>query len=202
MNKIATKRLVIGYNHHFGRNREGTLEHLLECGPIYGFEVDEIPAADIDNVDVSSTKIRKAISKGDVETASSFLGHNYFLSGVVVKGDGRGKQIGYPTANIYIENEMKLIPADGVYAVNAIVGDRSYQGMMNIGTTPTIEESNVPRGQKIEVNIFDFNLDIYEEVIRVEMVARLRDEVKFDSVDSLATQLTKDKDKALTFLSP
>jgi len=107
VNKIGTKKLVIGYNHHFGRNREGTLEHLLECGPIYGFDVEEIPAADIDNVNVSSTKIRQALQRGDISTAKAYLGHDYQLTGEVVAGDGRGKEIGFPTANLQIGNSLK-----------------------------------------------------------------------------------------------
>ena len=201
VSQIKIKRLVIGYNHQFGRNREGKLEHLLKCGPIYGFEVDEIPAADIDNVDVSSTKIRNAIRNGDVETARAFLGQPYMLSGEVVKGDGLGSKIGYPTANLYIENEMKLIPADGVYAVSVLLADKEYKAMMNIGLRPTVQATTAAPKRKIEIHIFEFDQDIYGKQIRVNLIARIRDEVKFDSLESLAAQLEKDKESANKLLS-
>jgi len=201
VNQINIKRLVIGYNHQFGRNREGKLEHLLECGPIYGFEVDEIPAADIDDIDISSTKIRNALRVGDIETAKAFLGHDYALNGEVIKGDGRGKEIGYPTANLYIENEMKLIPADGVYAVRVFVEDSEHKGMMNIGVRPTVEPTESGPSRRIEINIFDFDRDIYEKPMRVKLISRIRDEVKFDSMEALAAQLELDKKSAMDLLN-
>jgi len=201
VNQLQIKKLVIGYNHHFGRNREGSLEHLLECGPVYGFDVEEIPAADIDNVNVSSTKIRKALNNGDLSTAKSYLGHDYSLAGEVVKGEGRGTDIGYPTANIQIDNPIKLIPANGVYAVYITVADTQYPAMMNIGVRPTVTENSNSPDRTIEINIFDFDQDIYGEPVRVTMVERIRDEAKFDSVKELAIQLADDKESALNLLN-
>ena len=152
VNSIHTKKLIIGYNHHFGRNREGSFEHLKEFGPIYGFEVEEIPAKDIDSIEISSTKIRNALLSGDVEMATTFLGHAYSLAGKVIKGYQKGRIIGYPTANIEVEDKYKLIPGDGVYAVKVEVRGKLYGGMLNIGNNPTIEG----KGRSIEVNIFDF----------------------------------------------
>lgn len=197
VNQIHTKRLIIGYNHHFGRNREGSFEHLKEFGPIYGFDVEEIPAKDIDNIEVSSTKIRKALLAGDVEIASSYLGHPYSVSGKVVKGFEKGRIIGYPTANIVVEDKYKLIPADGVYAVKAEVRGKLYGGMLNIGNNPTIEG----KGRSIEVNIFDFNDTIYGEDATIYFIKRLRDELKFAGLDELKNALAIDKQNALKILS-
>ncbi len=197
VNQIHTKRLIIGYNHHFGRNREGSFEHLKEFGPIYGFDVEEIPAKDIDNIEVSSTKIRKALQSGDVEMASSYLGHPYSLSGKVVKGYEKGRIIGYPTANISVDDKYKLIPADGVYVVKAEVKGKLYGGMLNTGNNPTIEG----KGRSIEVNIFDFNDTIYGEDATIYFIKRLRDELKFAGLDELKSALAIDKQNALKILS-
>jgi len=201
VNRLQIKKLVIGYNHHFGRNREGSLEHLLECGPVYGFDVEEIPAADIDNVNVSSTKIRNALHNGDLSTAKSYLGHDYSLTGVVIKGEGRGTDIGYPTANIEIENPIKLIPANGVYAVYITISGTRYKAMMNIGVRPTVSGNTDTAERTIEINVFDFSRDIYGQSVRVTMIDKIRDEVKFDSVKELAAQLAVDKDSALYLLN-
>lgn len=197
VNSIHTKKLIIGYNHHFGRNREGSFEHLKEFGPIYGFDVEEIPAKDIDNIEISSTKIRKALQSGDVETASSYLGHLYSITGKVIKGFEKGRIIGYPTANILIEDKYKLIPADGVYAVKAEVKGKLYGGMLNIGNNPTIEG----KGRSIEVNIFDFNDTIYGEDATIYFIKRLRDELKFAGMDELKNALAIDKQNALKILT-
>ena len=197
VNSIHTKRLIIGYNHHFGRNREGSFEHLKEFGPIYGFDVEEIPAKDIDNIEISSTKIRKALQAGDVEMASSYLGHSYSITGNVVKGYEKGRIIGYPTANIVVEDKYKLIPADGVYAVKAEVRGKLYGGMLNVGNNPTIEG----KGRSIEVNIFDFNETIYGEDATIYFIKRLRDELKFAGLDELKDALAIDKVNALKILS-
>src|SRR3954471_5395461 len=138
VNSIQTKRLVIGYNHHFGRNREGSFEHLKEYGPLYGFEVEEIPAKDIDHIQISSTKIRNALQSGDVRTANAYLGHTYSLTGKVMEGKKLGRTIGYPTANIHPDDKYKLIPADGVYAVRVKHGETMYDGMLNVGNNPTV----------------------------------------------------------------
>lgn len=197
VNSIQTKRLVIGYNHHFGRNREGSFEHLKEYGPVYGFEVEEIAAKDIDNIEISSTKTRKALKAGDVKTATSYLGHFYSICGTVEKGLQLGRTLGYPTANIRIEDKHKLIPGDGIYAVNVKIDNTLFKGMLSIGNNPTIEN----KGRSIEVNIFDFNEDIYGENITVYFVERLRDEHRFADIDALKTQLHKDKEDSLKILS-
>jgi len=155
--KIGTRKLVIGYDHRFGRNREGSFEQLKLNGPTYGFEVEEIPRQDVDNVGVSSSKIRKALEEGDVETASHFLGRPYSISGAVIKGDKLGRVLGFPTANIDIDAHHKLIPAEGIYAVTVSYGAGEYKGMLYIGNRPTVDGVN----RSIEVNIFDFNKEIY-----------------------------------------
>lgn len=197
VNNIRTKRLVIGYNHHFGRNREGSFEHLKEYGPLYGFEVEEIPAKDIDSIEISSTKIRNALQAGDVKTAASYLGHEFSLTGRVVDGKKIGREIGYPTANIFVEDKYKIIPADGVYAVQVRHDNRLYGGMLNIGNNPTVNGKHTT----IEVNIFDFNKDIYEENATIYFLERLRDEVKFGGLEELKAQLAIDKINSLNILN-
>lgn len=199
VNQIGTKKLVIGYDHHFGRNREGSFEHLKEYGPVYGFEVEEIPAQDIEDVNVSSTKIRKALVEGDVKTANAYLGHNFQLSGIVVHGNKVGRELGFPTANIDIKSKYKLIPAEGIYAVKVLFGDERYSGMLNIGRRPTI---NSGKGeQTIEVNIFDFKKEIYGEKIQLELIERIRDEKKFDNKEELIAEMQKDQVKCERILS-
>lgn len=197
VNRIKTKRLVIGYNHHFGRNREGTFEHLKEYGPLYGFDVEEIPAKDIESIEISSTKIRKALQIGDVKTASAYLGHNYTLSGKVVEGLKLGRTIGYPTANIQVTDQYKLIPADGIYAVKLKHANKMYSGMLSIGNNPTVEG----KGRSIEVNIFDFNETIYGDTVTLYFIERLREEQKFNSLDDLKKQLLKDEEDSLRIVS-
>lgn len=193
VNSIQTKKLVIGYNHHFGRNREGSFEHLKEYGPLYGFEVEEIPAKDIDHIQISSTKIRNALLIGDVKTATAYLGHSYTLTGTVVSGKQLGRTIGYPTANLHIADHYKLIPGDGVYAVKIKHNDTIYGGMLNIGNNPTIEG----KGKSVEVNIFDFDKSIYGDEATIYFIERLRDEVKFNNLEELKEQLAKDKRDSL-----
>ncbi len=193
VNKINTKRLVIGYNHHFGRNREGSFEHLKEFGHLYGFEVEEIPAKDIDHIEISSTKIRHALQTGDIKTATAFLGHLYSITGKVVEGLKLGRTIGYPTANIVVDDKYKLIPADGIYAVKLKYDNKVYSGMLSIGNNPTVEG----KGRSIEVNIFDFDKDIYGKDVTIYFIERLRDELKFKDMDALKGQLVKDKEDSL-----
>ena len=194
VNKIGTKKLVIGYDHQFGRNREGSFNHLQEYGPVYGFDVEEISAQDIDDISVSSTKIRSAlINNGDVKTAGKYLGSLYHLSGAVVSGKRIGKKIGFPTANIKIEEDYKLIPKDGVYAVSLEIDRVNYKGMLNIGKRPTVEGID----RTIEVNIFDFDKEIYDHEIKLCFVDRLRDEQKFENIEALKNQLSTDKENAL-----
>jgi len=191
VNQIGTKKLVIGYDHHFGRNREGSFDHLREFGPLYGFEVEEIPAQDIDDVNVSSTKIRKALSEGEVEVANNYLGGEYQLNGEVVQGNQIGRTIGYPTANLKLNSQYKLIPANGIYAVKAVTEGREFQAMLNIGMRPTITEENKQR--KIEVHLFDFDEDLYHKNLKVKLVKRIRTEKKFNDLTELKQELARDE---------
>ena len=194
--KIGVKRLVIGYDHHFGRNREGSFDRLKEFGPLYGFEVEEIPAMDIDAVAISSTKVRKALEVGDVERAHEFLGYPYSLVGWVSKGDQLGRTIGFPTANLELSNSSKLLPAMGVFAVRIELNGKSYKGMCNIGLRPTVEGSS----NRIEVHIFDFNQDIYGQSLRIDFLHRMRSEQKFGNLNELKNQLLIDSKEARNLL--
>jgi riboflavin kinase/FMN adenylyltransferase len=187
---LKTKTLVIGYDHRFGSNREGNIDTLKELAPVYGFTVEEIPAQEINQLNISSTRIRKAIDDGDMKTANEFLGYSFFITGTVVKGKQLGRTIGYRTANIFIEDTDKLIPKIGVYAVNVILKGNKYKGMLNIGTNPT---TDTDAKIKIEVNIFEFDQNIYGETLRVEFVKRIRDEKKFANLDELKQALANDK---------
>jgi len=196
---IGIKTLVIGYNHQFGRNRKGNFELLEELGPVYGFEVVEITAQEINDIKVSSTKIRKAIEFGDVSTANGYLKYCFELSGVVVKGEQIGRKMGFPTANIEVSEKHKLLPGTGVYAVNVVVNNKEYKGMLNIGSRPTINNNSAKA--TVEVHLFEMNEDIYNESIQVRFSAKLRDEKKFMDLDELKSQLHEDKDSALLVLS-
>ena len=189
VSKIGTKKIVIGYDHRFGKDRQGGLNDLLRLGPVYGFEVVEIPEQDINEVAISSTRIRSALLEGDIEQANTCLGYPFFITGQVVRGDQIGRQIGYPTANIIVGEKYKLIPSDGIYAVKVKVAGEVYGGMAYIGTRPTI--NGVTRN--IEVNIFDFDKDIYNQPIRMEFYNFVRGDVKFASLDELKAQLAQDK---------
>ncbi len=186
---LKVYKFIIGYDHRFGRNREGSLTELREYATTFDFELEEISAKDVDSAIVSSTKIRKAVLEGKVEKAASFLGRNYRLRGKVVKGHARGRKMGYPTANIELGNTYKLIPMNGVYAVFVHYSGHKIGGMMNIGINPTFDAA----AWSVEVHIFDFNTDIYGEIIDVECVRRLRDEVKFNNADELIKQLQNDE---------
>lgn len=190
VNAIGTFKLVIGYNHHFGRNREGSFEHLKEYGPVYGFDVEEIPAQDIDKVNVSSTKIRKALQMGDVTTANSYLDYTYSLEGKVIEGHKKGREIGFPTANIELSDPYKLVPGNGVYAVRAECEGTHYEGMLNIGVRPTVTAEAI---RSIEVHLFHFDGDLYGKEVKVYLQGRLRDEQAFESLDGLKVQLEKDR---------
>jgi len=196
---IGVKKLVIGYDHHFGRNREGSFEHLKEFGPVYGFDVDEIPAQDINDIKVSSTKIRKALLEGEIETANEYLTRPYRFTGFVVKGNQLGRQIGFPTANLNLDDSKKLIPKNGVYAVLVRIdgSDTQHQAMCNIGIRPTVSGKT----KTIEINMFDFNLDIYGTKLTVFFQQRIRDEQKFESVEKLKAQLILDEAKCRSILS-
>ena len=191
--KLNTKKLVIGYDHQFGKNREGSFEHLKEYGPLYGFEVEEIPAQEIQQINISSTKIRNSLLIGEIQAANQFLGYHYFINGTVVEGSQVGRQMGFPTANIEVAEDYKLIPGNGVYAVKIVLENSIYNGMLNIGTRPTIKGNNVT----IEVNIFNFNQEIYNKPIRIEFFEKIRNEVKFNELAELQQQLNYDKQKVL-----
>ncbi len=198
VNTIGTKKLVIGYDHHFGRNREGSFEHLKEFGPLYGFDVEEITAQEVDDVNVSSTKIRKAILEGDIPTANQYLGHHFSLNGKVVGGDQLGRQLGFPTANIKVKESYKLLPKNGVYAVKASIKGHIYSGMMNIGVRPTLDHSS--EELKIEVHLFDFNEQIYGSDMTIFLYNRLRDEVRFESIELLMDAMHRDMSRAKAVL--
>jgi len=197
VNKLHVKKLVIGYDHQFGRNREGTIEFLKSIANVYEFEVIEIPAKEIDEVNVSSTKIRDALLEGGVSRAAEFLGEHFSLKGKVVSGDKLGRTIGYPTANILIEDDTKLIPANGVYAVSCLHEGVSHMGMMNIGVRPTVTHSVQ---LKIEVHLFDFSEDLYGKELEVRFFSRIRDEKKFRGIDELKEQLKQDEETARVLL--
>ena len=171
VNELNTHKLVIGYNHHFGRNREGSFQHLKEYAPLYGFEVEEISAQLIDDVSISSTKIRNSLLSGDVSKAADYLGYNYLLKGQVIEGQQIGRTIGFPTANLKVLDGSKLIPKDGVYAVHVEVKRQAFKGMMNIGNNPSF----ISKKHSLEVHIFDFDSDIYDEQIEVRFIKYIRE---------------------------
>ena len=185
--------VVVGYDHRFGNNREGDFELLKKAGVNNGFEVKEIPEHILKDITISSTKIRNAIQTGNIEMAASYLGYEYFFSGKVIQGNRLGRTIGYPTANVFVENENKLIPADGVYAVDIQLFERKLKGMMNIGMRPTVDGKQ----RTIEVNIFNFDEDIYGEDLKITLKKHLRSEIKFAGLDELKAQLAKDKKDAI-----
>jgi len=191
VNKIGVHKLIIGYDHQFGRNREGSLKQLEEYAPMFEFEIEEIPAQDIDTIKISSTKIRNALMEGDIKTADEYLGYEYPISGEVIRGNQIGRALGFPTANIQYNNHYKLIPANGVYAVEIRVKETTYRGMMNIGRRPTLNDGDA--GMTLEVNIFDFDEIIYGKVITVLLRRHIRDEIKFKNLEALSAQLVKDK---------
>jgi len=192
VNKIDVHKLVIGYDHHFGRNREGSFETLNEYAHVYNFLVEEIPAEELNHVNISSTKIRNALLAGDVETANSFLNHPYGIRGTVIAGQKIGRKLGFPTANIQADDHHKLIPKDGAYAVKVFVDSSSYAGMMNIGFRPTVSGGT---SKTIEVHLLDFEADLYDKQLQVEFVKRLRDEVPFSDIEALKAQLLQDSNK-------
>ena len=197
VNKLNTSRLIIGYDHHFGKNREGNIHQLKEYSLLYDFKVEEIPAQDIDDVSVSSTKIRTALKDGNLKTANNYLGYHYMLNGTVVSGKKLGGTIGFPTANIEIKEPYKLIPKTGVYIIRTYINTILYTGMMNIGFNPTV----LGKHQTIEAHLFDFNEDLYGKEITIEFIYFLREEHKFESVEELVVQLNIDKENAISYLS-
>lgn len=189
VNKIGTKTIVIGYDHRFGKDRQGGLHDLLALAPQYNFEVVEIPEQDINDVAISSTRIRTALLNNDIKIANECLGYPFFITGKVIRGDQLGRKLGYPTANILVEESYKLIPADGIFAVKVKVSGKEFTGMAYIGHRPTVNGMT----RNIEVNIFDFSAEIYNQQIRMEFLHFVRGDVKFESLDQLVVQLSKDK---------
>ncbi|MBK0382103.1 bifunctional riboflavin kinase/FAD synthetase [Pedobacter sp. SD-b] len=219
MGNIGMRSIVIGYDHRFGKDRKGSLAELQQYSQVYNYQINEIPEADIQNLAVSSTRIRKSIAKGDVDLANALMGHPFVLTGKVIKGDQIGRTLGYPTANLFVEENYKLIPSDGIYAVqleilenrnkNQELSDpyypledrklkvetQKYKGMAYIGHRPTINGLS----QNIEVNIFDFSADIYYQNIRMEFLHFIRHDVKFEGLEKLTEQLGKDKEATLAY---
>ena len=194
--KLKIKKIILGHDHRFGKNRSASIEDLIIFGKKYNFEVEQISAQKIDQVAISSTKIRTALLEGNITLANQYLGYQYFFSGKVVKGKQLGRTIGFPTANIQIDEEYKLIPKNGVYIVKSTISDKTYFGMMNIGTRPTVDGKNLT----IEVYFFDFEKDIYDTSITVSILDRIRDEKKFDSFDDLKKQIEKDKETSISYI--
>ena len=197
INTIGVKKVIIGYDHRFGRNRTANINDLTAFGATYDFEVEEIPVQEIDDVSVSSTKIRKALLEGAIRTANDYLGYEYMLTGTVAKGKGLGRQLNFPTANIAIAETYKLIPKNGVYVVKSTINGIVVHGMMNIGHNPTVGGTE----RSIEVHFFDFNEDLYGQKIQIDILDRIRDEHKFDSVSALTEQLQKDKEISFSLIS-
>lgn len=197
VNKIGTRQIIIGYDHRFGKDRQGGLSDLQQAAPVYGFEVIEIPKQDIDHVAVSSTRIREALLKSDIEQANAFLGYPFFITGKVIRGNQIGRQIGYPTANLLVEEGYKLIPADGIFAATVQLNDETFQGMAYIGHRPTINGMT----RNIEVNIFDFNRDIYNQTLQMNFIHFVRHDVKFSSLEGLKDQLAQDRLDVLGLLN-
>jgi riboflavin kinase/FMN adenylyltransferase len=188
-------KIIIGHDHRFGRNRTANIDDLKAFGEQYNFEVEEISALEIKEVSVSSTKIRHALIDGNVALANEYLGYDYSLTGIIVKGKQLGRTIGFPTANLKLEENFKLVPKNGVYIVKSIINSETVLGMMNIGFNPTVEGKD----QTIEINYFDFDKDLYDQKITVSILERIRSEVKFDSVAHLTEQLEKDRNTALAY---
>ena len=196
VNELKVKKIIIGYDHRFGRNRNANINDLISFGEALDFKVEEISAQEIDDVSVSSTKIRKALEAGDVRTANNYLGYQYMLTGTVVKGKGLGRKLDFPTANLSIAEEYKLIPKNGVYVVSSVIDGNTVYGMMNIGVNPTVAGTK----RSIEINFFDFDQDLYGRLLQIDIVDRIRDEYKFDSLEALKIQLGKDRETSLSLI--
>jgi riboflavin kinase/FMN adenylyltransferase len=195
VNTLHVKHIIVGYDHHFGRNRTANIKDLKEYGAFYGFKVTEIDAQEVGDVAVSSTKIRTALKEGAIKEASQFLGYPFMLNGTVVKGKGLGKTIQFPTANLKIEEPYKLIPKKGVYLVQALIEKELVYGMLNIGTNPTVSSANT---LSIEVFFFNFNKNLYDTELHIQLLDRIRDEIKFTDLEALKTQLERDQQTAQT----
>ena len=182
------KYMVVGFDHHFGKNRQGTFDNLIELSDVYGFKIEKIKPQNIGEVTISSTKIRNAILEGDCKKANAYLSANFSITGKVVQGNKIGSSIGYPTANIEIENQWKILPKNGVYAVKILLKNQQYFGMLNLGNRPSISDDSFA----IEVHLFDFNATIYNEELKIEFIQRIRDEKQFLDLEKLKSQLKID----------
>ena len=191
--KLGTHTLVIGYDHHFGNDREGNIDLLKKYEKSNPFYLEEIKAHEIEEIKISSTKVRNAIKKGNIHLVNDYCGHFYEFSGEVIHGNGIGKTIGTPTANIKLNSNEKIIPLDGVYAVICQIKDANYKGIMNIGFKPTVDEG---KKRTVEIHLFDYEKDIYGQDLRTKVIERIRDEVKFNSLKELKSQILKDNEKA------
>lgn len=196
VNSLKAKKIIIGYDHRFGRNRNADIDDLKEFGRTYNFEVEEISAKEIDDVAVSSTKIRKALNEGDVETANSYLGYPFMISGDVVKGKAIGRTIKYPTANLKLKEAYKLVPKNGVYVVQSLIEGEKVYGISSIGTNPTVGGKE----KTIETYFLNFNKDLYGKEITIEFLKYIRDEATFDSVEMLRQEIIKDEIFAKQYL--
>lgn len=197
IDKLNLAKIIIGYDHKFGKNRSADINDLIILGKKYNFEVEQISAKEIDDISISSTKIRKALLNGKIELATSYLGHNYSLFGSVIEGKKIGRTINYPTANLKISEDYKLIPKNGVYVVSSVIDDKTVFGMMNIGNNPTV----LGDSDSIEIHFFDFNENLYAKEICVKLLSRIRDEQKFDSINELKRQLDLDKEYSKNYIS-
>ena len=204
VNSLMTKKIIIGYDHRFGRNRNANITDLMAFGNTLDFEVEEIPVQEVNDVSVSSTKIRKALEEGQMDIANKYLGYPYMLTGHVKKGKGLGRQIHFPTANLHIAESYKLVPKNGVYVIQSEIEGTIVSGMMNIGFNPTVsgtENLQTDRQESIEIHFFDFNQDLYDQELQIDILARIRNETKFESVEALKNQLSKDKETSLAILN-
>ena len=197
VDRFQIQKIIIGHDHRFGRNRTADINDLIAFGQQHDFEVEQISAQEIDDVSISSTKIRNALMEGNMALANDYLGYDYFLTGTVAKGKQLGRTIGFPTANLEIEENYKLIPRNGAYVVKSTINQKTVYGMMNIGYNPTVAGENL----SIEIHYFDFDQDIYSQKIAVSILERLRPEQKFSSVDLLKEQLKKDKQTSLNHIN-
>ena len=196
VHKLNARKIIIGYDHRFGRNRSADINDLKKFGEEFNFEVEEISQQEVEHVAVSSTKIRKALEEGKVEKANNYLEHPFTLSGKIVRGKGIGKDLGFPTANLYLEEAYKLVPGNGVYVVRAMIGEKLVYGMMNIGTNPTVGGTE----KTIETNFFGIDQDLYSSYLSIEMLTRIRDEKKFGSIEELKTAMKQDQEFSTQYI--
>lgn len=196
VDQLKARKVIIGYDHRFGRNRNANIDDLKAFGALYDFEVEEISKQDVDDVAVSSTKVRKALDEGNITLANEYLGYPFMLNGIVSRGKGLGKKFNYPTANLKIEEDYKLIPAKGVYVVQATLANERVYGMMSIGTNPTVGGSDLT----IETFFFDFDANLYDQHLQIELLTRIRDEKKFNSVDELIAAMQADEKFSRDFI--